>query len=81
MFALRFISLIRCIVNILSKNNINTIAKTADNTDIMALLFLKNIQYVTSLECDVLASLLISYLLFGCINELDAPSVDLSLSK
>ena len=35
-------------------------AKTAETDVIMALLFFRNIQYVTSRDCDVLASLLIS---------------------
>jgi len=56
-------SLIKCIVSMLSKNNMKIIAKTADNTDIMARLFLRNIQYVISRDMEVFASLLVKTLL------------------
>ena len=65
----------------LSKNSINIMAKMALTTAIMALLFFNIIMYVTSLDCEVLASLLIRGRL-GWRKELYLPSLELlNLSK
>ena len=76
-----FMSLIRCTVSMLSKKSMNIIANMALTTAIMALLFFNIIKYVTSLDCDVLASLLIRGR-FGYRKELYRPSLELlNLSK